>query len=44
MIYKSITEASKILAIAGTNISKVCKGKKTAGGYFWKYNEVKLDA
>ncbi len=39
-VFKSITEASKVVGIAGSNISGVCNGKKkTAGGYRWQYNE-----
>ena len=35
--FDSITEASKLYNIPGTNISKCCSGKrKTAGGYIWK--------
>ncbi len=40
--YRSITEASKAIGVAGTNITKVCRGKKkTAGGFRWQYSENK---
>lgn len=36
--YGSITEASKAVDVASTNITACCKGKyKTSGGYIWKY-------
>nr|QBK86638.1 MAG: HNH endonuclease [Marseillevirus LCMAC102] len=37
-VWISISDAAKILNIASTHISSVCKGKrKTSGGYVWKY-------
>ena len=36
--YTSIAEASRIINIDASSISKVCRGKqKTAGGYIWRY-------
>jgi hypothetical protein len=38
--FKSVTEASKILGIDSSGMSKVCNGKKnSAGGFKWKYEE-----
>ena len=38
--FKSVTEASKILGIDASGISKVCKGKsKSCGGFKWTYEE-----
>ena len=40
--WKTIAEASKKLLINDANISSCCKGKRNiAGGYIWKYKEVK---
>ncbi len=40
--YESITEAEKTLNIANQSIVACCKGKrKTAGGYSWKYIDMK---
>ena len=40
--YISITVAATLLSISSEDICKCCKGKrKTAGGYEWKYMEVK---
>lgn len=37
-VWNSITEAQNKLGIAGTNISKCCRGYfETMGGYKWKY-------
>jgi group I intron endonuclease len=39
-VHKSIITAALAIDGAGTNISKVCRGKKkTAGGFIWKYME-----
>lgn len=36
--YKSIKEASEDIGILATNLSRVCRGgRKTAGGFQWKY-------
>ena len=41
-IWTSGKEAEKLTGIDASNISQVCKGKrKTAGGFVWKYNEIK---
>lgn len=41
-IHQSITKAGISVGCAGTNISKVCRGKKkTAAGFLWQYNEIK---
>lgn len=43
--YSSIMEAGKAVGIAGTNISRVCRGKKkTTAGFCWRYEEVKINA
>lgn len=40
--YESLSEASRQTNIGFRNISTVCSGKnKTAGGYIWKYKELK---
>lgn len=43
IIYESMHDAEKYTGIKYKNISKVCKneyGRKTAGGYHWKYYEI----
>lgn len=41
-IWTSSKEVEKLTGINAGNISKACKGKrKTAGGFVWKYNEIK---
>ena len=38
VVYKSATEAGKLLGIQRTNITAVCRGKqKSAGSYHWEY-------
>ena len=42
--WKSITEASRVLHIKDSDISRVCKGyRKTCGGYIWKYCKEESD-
>lgn len=37
-IFDSLTQASKELGISGSNISRVCNGKRSqAGGFRWRY-------
>lgn len=42
VFFHSISEAKRQLGIPTSNISSNCKGlRKSAGGYYWKYNTIK---